>query len=533
MKIAFAQLNPIIGDIENNSKKAVQSAWKCYEQGAELVLFPELFLSGYPPLDLLFEEGFVERCFQTLVDLIPKLPPITIFLGLPTKVENQIGKPFHNSVAIITNNKLVSLQNKHLLPTYDVFDEKRYFLPGPVACHQMNGCKIGLFICEDMWAQSLIEGRRLYPDDPINALEKEHPDLVVVISASPFSRQKQALRETILQEIASRIKCPVASINQVGAQDSLLFDGGSCYVSSKKTLFRAKSFEEDVVVIDTSAPLLPLLSPEQELEKALVMGIRDYFHKQNFSQALLGLSGGIDSSLVAYLAVQALGAENVLGVLLPSKITSQESNEDALALAKNLKIETRTISIEEPIEGFLSALSYKPKAIDLPYENLQARVRGAILMTLANAEGRLLLATSNKSEVAMGYSTLYGDTCGALCPLGDLLKTELYALARLIPAIPKRVLTKVPTAELRIGQTDQESLPAYEILDPIIQELVVNNRSVESTAQKLKMSPELVKEVFIKIQRSEFKRRQIPPLLKVSAKAFNVGRVFPIVQKIM
>ena len=535
INIALAQLNPIIGDFQGNCEKALKAAWESHSQGAQLTIFPESFITGYQPLDLLFVEDFVENALQALKELLPKLPPTTFLIGLPTKNHKPFGKPLYNSVAVISKNKIVNFHHKKLLPTYDVFDEARYFVPGKIHCTEVDGTKIGILICEDMWSECTIDGRRLYLETPIHTLKEAQPDLVVVISASPFLPQKQIVREEILKEIAQTVQCPVASVNQVGGNDGLLFDGGSCYVTPDGAVLRNVSFEEKVFFINPQTASHDLLPPDVEIEKALVMGIRDFFHKQGFSKALIGLSGGIDSSVVAYLACKALGPENVLGVLLPSRFTTKESIHDAMQLAQNLHIETRTISIEKPLQGFLETLDYQPKEIDIPFENLQARTRGNILMTISNAERRLLLATSNKSEIAVGYFTLYGDACGAIAPIGDLFKTEVYKLALHLnmkkEIIPKSILTKAPTAELRPNQKDEDSIPHYSILDPILEELILNKASPQATAEYLNMPVELVVDVFTKLKSAEFKRKQSAPVLRVSQQAFNLGRLMPIVER--
>ncbi len=534
MKIALAQLNPVIGDIQGNCAKALHHAHLAYKSGVDLIIFPELFISGYPPLDLLLQQGFVERCESALNELVKELPPCACIIGLPTNNKSIQGKHHKNSVAIIEKNTITGMQHKALLPTYDVFDEARYFSEGEALTHTILGKKIGVLICEDMWAKVPLQEKVLYNIDPLNNFQQNPLDLVVVISASPYNVHKPAIRELLLKDINSHCKCPVASVNQVGAQDGLLFDGNSCYVHRNGNIERAKSFDEEVFIPGESIAS-PLLTNFAELEKGLVLGIRDYFWKLGFKQALIGLSGGVDSSLVAYLATQALGSKNVFGVLLPSRYTSKESNEDALELARRLDIKTSTFSIESSLEAITQTIKYTPKSQDLPFENMQSRVRGLLLMSLSNIHGSLVLCTSNKSELAVGYSTLYGDSCGALAPIGDLLKTELYSLCKEInhrkSVFPESVLTKAPTAELRPGQTDQESLPPYEILDSIITELVVNKRSVLETATRLHMPTDLVADISRKIQRAEYKRRQAPLILRVSSCAFNVGRVVPIVEK--
>lgn len=536
MKIALCQLNPTVGAIQENSLKALQALKTAYDQGAALALFPELFLLGYPAQDLLLNPAVIEECEKALCDLYEK-SPIPLIIGLPTTNQGDCGPIAHNSVALVEPGKSCQFYHKTLLPNYDVFSEPRYFLPGG---QQQNpfcfiGKKCAVLICEDIWAGEQHEERLRYLQDPTSSIGQV--DIVITLSASPFQRNKEALRKRLLKQLAEKLKAPVAFVNQVGGQDGILFDGGSTVVFPNGATIKTEQFQEEVFLVDLAnsnknVSKTVALNTTQELLQACVMGVRDFFQKQNFSKALLGLSGGIDSALVACIATLALGKENVEGVLLPSRFTSNQSTEDALALANEIGIRTKTISIEPVLTEYEKTLLLTE---GIAFENLQARIRGTILMTLSNQEGALLLTTSNKSELAMGYFTLYGDACGALAPLGDLLKREVYEIANYLHTtmgwIPKSILNREPTAELRPGQKDSDSLPPYSILDILVDLFVCNNSTLEEVLRHGQFDLKSVKQVYNSIQRMEFKRRQCPTVLKVSPKAFCCGRTYPIVNK--
>lgn len=535
MRIALCQLNPTVGAIQSNRHKALKALEEAHAAGADLALFPELFISGYPSQDLLLEPHFITACEEAL-NILAKNAPLPFVIGLPTRNRAPYGAPGLNSVALVEPQKLnahtsIQFHHKSLLPNYDIFSEPRYFAPGDSQTTvDFAGMRCALFICEDIWAEEAHEGRIRYPYDPTDNIHTV--DLIIAISASPFHRDKAALRNKVLLKLSQKTNTPVAFVNQVGAQDSILFDGGSSFVLPNGTITATSQFEENIVIVGEKSPTHSVSLPRTaELLKACVMGIRDYFKKQGFSKAILGISGGIDSAVVASLAVLALGHENVLGVLLPSRFTSKQSIDDALTLAHQLNIESSIISIEPALEQLHKSL----QTVDgVAFENLQARIRGTMLMTISNRDNRLLLATSNKSELAMGFFTLYGDACGALAPLGDLLKREVYELGHYLHEtegwIPQSILMKEPTAELRFEQRDSDSLPPYEILDDLVELFVVKNKTPLDAAEHLGIDHKLAASVYDSIGRCEYKRRQCAPILKVSLKAFGCGRNYPIVR---
>ncbi|MDB6082066.1 MAG: synthetase [Chlamydiia bacterium] len=544
MRICISQLNPTIGAIAQNTAKIIQEIHSARNENADLIIFPELAICGYPLEDLLEHAGFIEAMEVALEEIITHTQSITVILGLPRNAKDYKDKPFYNSAAVIENQKLLGYQDKTSLPTYDIFDERRFFRP---AAEQMvwdiKEKKIGITICEDIWSFLDPSRQESYPYDPLSYFEKAAVkiDVLINISASPYAVDKLKRRMNVLQTAAMRVNCPLIFCNQVGAQDGIIFDGTSSVMSASGTpLLQAKSFTEDHLVFDLEAlqpSLIPIEDPAAELFSALVMGLRDYFIKQGFKKACLGLSGGIDSSLVACIAVAALGKENVTGVLLPSRFTSIESTEDALYVAGNLDIDTLEIPIEQIFTSCLDTLHpiFGEKSFDIVEENLQARIRGTLLMSLANKEGCLLLNTSNKSELAVGYSTLYGDTNGAISVIGDLLKRQVVQVSEWIMHtfgwIPPRIIQKAPTAELRENQKDSDSLPEYSILDSIIEEYVVHSLFPDAIAEKCHSSKEFVAEIIHKIHLNEYKRRQCPFALRVSEKAFSTGRKVPIVHR--
>jgi len=542
MRICISQLNPTIGAIGANTQKIIHEIALAKKEKATLIIFPEMAIPGYMPDDLLLYTPFIDRIEQALNEIITHTTSIAVIVGLPRRSENILNKALCNSAAVIMNGKLLGFQDKALLPTYDVFDERRYFRPAPQEkIWEIGGKRIGITICEDIWPNSGVAGQEHYPVDPLAVFEKEKPDLLINISASPYSEGKIETRKEVAKACVKRLHCPMILCNQVGGQDGLLFDGTSVVFSKEGELLQqAMSFAQDHLLfdLDQSTPITPVTEKgAPELFYALVMGLHDYFVKQGFTKAVLGLSGGIDSSLVACIAVQALGKENVLGVLLPSRYTSTQSTEDALAVASNLSVNTMEVSIENPYQALLDNLHslFNGQDHGVVAENIQARVRGTLLMAISNKEGYLLLNTSNKSELAMGYTTLYGDSCGSISVIGDLLKCQVYDIANWVMKttgwIPPRILEKEPTAELRHNQKDSDTLPEYSILDPIIEASVVEMKSAEDIATQLSLPLPFVLDIIQKIHAAEYKRRQCPFQLRVSDKAFSVGRRVPIVEK--
>lgn len=541
MHILLAQLNLTVGDVEGNAAKIIQALDNARNQKADLVLFSEMCLSGYPPEDFLLLDHFMVKIQDALQKIIEASVHLTAIVGVPRVNPELNGKHLLNSAAVIQDGKLLGYQDKILLPTYDVFDERRYFEPGgKVKTWNLLGKKVAITICEDIWKHG--DGLSAsYQRDPVKELVAERPDLLLNLSASPFSILKFEYRKKVCQHAATTLGCPVLLCNQVGGNDSLIFDGHSLFVSHEGALIDfAKGFQEDSLMVDlTQTEPLNTHIPDhlEDLYQALVLGIRDYFHKSKFSKACLGLSGGVDSALVACLAVEALGPDNVLGVMMPSRFSSPGSLEDAKRLADHLKIETREIPIEPPFREYISLLAphFQEKPFDATEENLQARIRGMILMALSNKLGYIVLSTGNKSELAMGYSTLYGDMCGGLGAISDLTKQQVYALSKWInrrgEVIPWNTIDKPPSAELRPNQKDSDSLPDYEIVDNVLQAYIEEHLTPQQITERFSYPEELVEDLIIRIHRNEYKRRQAPPGLRISEKAFSVGRRFPIVQK--
>ncbi len=542
MKIGCAQINPIIGDFAGNCRKIVSFAREAHALGCALAVFPELCICGYPPMDLLEYDSFVEENLRALRRVQAEAPlGMGIVVGYVDRNRSGPGKGLVNAVSLIADGEILHTQAKTLLPTYDVFDEARWFEPSrerrPVS---FAGERIGFAICEDIWWETEPAPGLHYPVDPVADFLNAGATLIVSPSASPFHAGMMKVRLSLLSRIGKTSGVPVVYVNTVGANDSLIFDGRSMATSADGTLvFLGKGFEEELGIVDTSVPCSAVALPADglaETEAALVLGIRDYAAKCGFSRAHLGLSGGIDSALVAALAVEALGPANVGVFALPSRYSSPQSEEDAREIAKNLGLELKVLSIEGVFGSYLKTLKplFEGRAPDVTEENLQARIRGALLMAYSNKFQSLLLATGNKSELATGYATLYGDMCGGLAVIGDLLKTEVYALSRSINSrgrvIPERVLERAPTAELRPNQTDQDSLPPYEILDRILELFLIQNRSAEEIAAQ-GIDAALVKSVLHMVEKAEYKRRQAPPVLKVSPKAFGMGRRIPVARR--
>ncbi|QYM77767.1 NAD+ synthase [Horticoccus luteus] len=546
MRIGLAQLNPTVGDLAGNARKILAVYRQLVTQGAELIVFPELAVCGYPPRDLLFKRRFVSDVEETLRGLAAEIGEVPAVIGTVTKNVSGSGRPFFNTAAFCHRGVIPVNAHKCLLPTYDVFDEDRYFEPAPgptVVAH--NGHRIGITICEDIWTHPMINTRQLYRGvSPMNQLVAQKCDLMVNLSASPWHYDKGRVRHALVTDAARALGCPVVYVNAVGGNDELIFDGRSLAAdpAGRVTLGLA-AFREETAVIDTAAPsTTPVTAPtfsQPELANiydALVLGLRDYAHKSGFKRALIALSGGIDSALVAVLAREAFGAENLLGVSLPSAISSQHSRDDARVLAENLGIRFETIAIADAVAATESALGpiFADRPRDVTEENIQARIRGVLMMALSNKFGSLLLTTGNKSEVAVGYCTLYGDMAGGLAVISDVFKTQVYALSRWInrdrEIIPRHTIEKAPSAELRPDQVDQDSLPPYEILDAILKGYVEEGLSRRDLVERGFVEA-VVNDIARKVDLNEYKRKQAAPGLKITPLAFGVGRRIPIVQK--
>lgn len=539
MKIALAQINSKIADLKGNTKKILHYYQKAKSQNADIVIFPELALTGYPPLDLLENSDFIDKELSYLKSIAKEIESLACVLGYVDINENLKGKKLKNSAAFIHKRKIIKI-NKSLLPTYDIFDEARYFEPSlknnPIV---YKGEKIGITICEDIWADTeLLPDRFLYKFNPLENLIRKGVKTIINISASPFEKNKNYKKIKILSEIAKKNKIRIIYVNSVGANDELIFDGRSFILDEKgKINILMKDFEEDFYVFDTEKDISKFtLKKDQEIEeiyKAIICGIRDYFEKQNFSKAIIGLSGGIDSAVVACLAVKAIGNENVLGVMMPSRYTSEESINSVNELAQNLKIKILNLPIDEIYKSYLKTLSLNYKEIDITLQNIQSRIRGNLLMALSNKTGGLVLVTGNKSEISMGYCTLYGDTAGAIAPIGDVLKTDVYKIAEFInkeqKIIPEFIIKRAPTAELKPGQKDQDDLPPYEILDEIIKMYIEENIPISKISKKFK-DKNYVTSIIKRIEKNEYKRKQLPMCFKISAKSFGSGRKMPIVK---
>lgn len=541
MKIIVSQINPTIGDIRSNTEKVIKCISHAKKQDVDLILFPELTLCGYPPEDLVLHESFIDAMHDHLEQVVNASKNIVVIVGLVRRNVSHGEKPLLNSACIIQDQKILGFYDKWLLPTYDVFDERRYFEPGKALfTFNLHGKKVGITICEDIWQHAGYVDRTKYPRDPIIELSKENIDLMLNLSASPYRFTKSDLRVEVCQKAAKTLQASVILCCQVGANTQIIFDGYSVFVDEKGNLRSlGKGFEEDQMLVDLQNPFPVLKKKEETLEdlyRALVLGVRDYFHKFGFTKACLGLSGGIDSALVCCIAKEALGSKNVLAISMPSKYTTGQSKIDAEKLAKNLGVLFKEDYIDSLFTCFLENLNplFEGKKEDVTEENLQARIRGIILMALSNKHGYITLSCSNKSEAALGYTTLYGDSCGGLGVIGDVLKTDVYRLCRWInqekEIIPHSILEKDPSAELRVNQKDSDTLPDYAILDKILMEYVENYLSMDEIIQKYSLSKEMVWDIIRKIHRAEYKRRQGPPILRISKKAFGVGRRYPIVQ---
>ncbi|UWZ82665.1 NAD+ synthase [Occallatibacter riparius] len=545
MKIALAQIDPTIGDFTGNLAKIVEVSRRAAEQGARLAVFSELCVCGYLPADFLEKPSFLERC-RTAVDELAAATrelPVAILVGAALKAPEGAGKPAVNAAFLIDKGQILLEQHKRLLPFYDVFDEQRYFSAGnSQKVVELDGVRLAVSVCEDAWNDKNFWPQPIYSIDPIEELMAQHPQIHINISASPYWHGKRAVRRRMLSAIAKRDGIPVMLSNQVGGNDSLICDGSSLAINAQGQLVaQAKSFDEDLLIVDPfTAP--GIADPDEDDTEgayhALVLGTRDYVRKCGFKKAIVALSGGIDSALVAAIAKDALGAENVLGIGMPSPYSSQGSIDDSKRLAANLRIRFEVIGISNLFSGFTEALEpfFAGKAADLTEENIQPRIRGTLLMALSNKLGALVLTTGNKSEMAVGYCTLYGDMVGALAVIGDLMKLRVYALCRWLnrdgEVIPEAILTKPPSAELRPGQMDTDSLPPYEVLDPILEAYVERYETPEAIAETHGFSRDIVQQVVRLVERSEYKRQQAAPVLKVTSKSFGMGRRFPIAVKV-
>ncbi len=546
MRIIAAQINPTIGDFKGNTQKIIEAIERARSQ-AELIVFPELSLCGYPPEDLLLHPSFVDNQTTYLEKIITASKGLMVVVGLVRKNPSAQEKPLFNSAAIIQDGVLMGFEDKRLLPTYDVFDEARYFeRGGEVKIWKYQGKRIGVLICEDIWQHAGYVGYTHYAHDPVLDMMKLKPDLVINISASPYQFQKPSVRVEVCAKSAKSLSCPLILCCQVGGNDQLIFDGYSLCVDKLGQLRQvAKGFEADEMLIDLEVLDAQgkdlsrsfFCDPIEDLYKALVLGVRDYFHKSGVVKACLGLSGGIDSALVAVIAAEALGKENVLALSMPSIYSSPSSVTDAEVLAKNLQIELMHVPIEKPFNAFLDLMNprFKTGVVGITEENMQARVRGMILMAVSNQLGCIVLSTGNKSELAMGYCTLYGDMCGGLSVISDVTKEQVYLLARFINCkkeiIPQSSIDKAPSAELKPNQKDTDSLPDYPTVDKVLQSYVEECLSAEEIAGKHDLPLALVEGLIHRIHAAEYKRRQAAPGLRVTKKAFSIGRRYPIVQK--
>lgn len=536
MRIAIAQYNPRIGDFKGNVSKTIDFIERAKEEKCDLVVFPELSIIGYPPRDLLLRDAFIKDCYEAVDKLIPYTDNIGIIIG--TVIEDDGNYGLYNSALLISDGKIIGRVDKSLLPNYDVFEEARYFKPSEeVKCIEFKGKRLGISICEDIWNDEDIFGKRRYSRNILDELYSGSPDIFINLSGSPYYYGKHRVRMEMISHYAQKYGIPFVYANQVGGNDELVFDGSSVvYNSDGKLILHGKAFDEDLIIYDSESSYSELTGWEEDISwmyQGLILGVRDYFHKTGFKKTVLGLSGGMDSALVACIAAEALGAENVLGVFMPSRYTSRESREDAVSLAKNLGIEYRDIPINNVFDDYIKIFNHDGQITgDLAEENIQARIRGNILMFISNREGRLLLCPSNKSEIAVGYSTLYGDSCGGIAVIGDVLKTQVYDLSRYInqetEIIPNNIINKAPTAELRDNQKDEDSLPPYSILDEILKMYIENNEPVIEIIRK-GFDKDLVYRIINMIDKAEYKRRQIPPIIKLSDGDFGMGRRHPVV----
>lgn len=543
VKIALGQINPTVGDFSGNAARISDFSRRAQAAGAGLILFPELSICGYPPRDLVERPSFVAKNRETAERIAAEISSISIICGMVTPADSETGKSVMNSAALLQDGKLAFLQSKMLLPTYDVFDEMRNFAPArSQQLFPFCGNRMALTICEDAWNDKLFWPKRLYTVDPVESLIQSGGNFVLNISASPFWIGKRELRRDMLASIARQHKVPVAMVNQVGGNDSLLFDGSSLVLNREgQVIAQGRSFEEDLIYFDSSTltgEMHEQISGEEaSVYSALVLGTRDYVHKCGFTKAIVGLSGGIDSALTAVIAADAVGPENVIGVGMPGPYSSQGSIDDARALAKNLGIRFELLSINAAYEAYRKILEpvFSGHKEDVTEENIQSRARGTLLMALSNKFGAIVLSTGNKSELGVGYCTLYGDMVGGLAVISDVPKTLVYRLSHYVnlrsPVIPQASLEKPPSAELRPNQKDTDSLPPYEVLDSVLEDYVEDSHSAERIAADHGFDIETVRRIVRMVDRAEYKRQQAAPGVKISPKAFGYGRRFPIAAK--
>ncbi|BDC48614.1 NAD+ synthase [Bryobacterales bacterium F-183] len=544
MRLALGQINPTVGDLRGNAAKMLEYANRAAEGNASLVVFPELSLNGYPPRDLVEKPSFLARTEEVLLDFAAKAPKnITIITGYVGRPE-QTGRRVYNSAAVIRDGQILFHQNKVLLPTYDVFDEARYFLPGEQGrLFELDGKQVALTICEDAWNDRTFWKNRLYKRDPVEELFEQGAEIHVCINASPFSMGKRDMRRRLYRATARRFEIPVVYVNQVGGNDQLVFDGSSFAMdASGNVIAQAKSFEEDLVFCEpfagTGEQNWSCPEEAEAVYEALVLGTRDYIRKCGFRKVLIGLSGGIDSSIVASIAVEAVGKENVIGVGMPGPYSSDHSVKDARDMAERLGIRFELISINAGYQAINDTLApvFAGAKQDVTEENLQSRLRGVTLMALSNKWGALVLTTGNKSELAVGYCTLYGDMCGGLAVISDVPKTLVYDISRIANRrlgnpIPENVFVKPPSAELRPDQKDTDSLPEYPVLDAILEGYIEHYKTPQEIADDIRQPVALVRDIINKVDRNEYKRQQAAPGLRVTSKAFGIGRRFPIAQR--
>jgi NAD+ synthase/NAD+ synthase (glutamine-hydrolysing) len=546
MRIALGQINTTIGDFAGNVNRMIQMARDASARKADIIVFPELAVSGYPPRDLVEKPSFVARSENELARLAAETRdlPITVICGYVSAAAANTGKAAANSAAVLRGGEVLFRQTKMLLPTYDVFDEARYFMPAESqSLFSLGKQKVALTICEDAWNDKQFWERRLYQRDPVEELLHGGGDVLISINASPFHMGKRQLRREIFSAAAKRHGVPVVYVNQVGGQDSLVFDGSSFAMNAAgEVCAAAKSFDEDLVLFDSEAYTCDrhdnLPDDCESVYEALVLGTRDYLRKCGFKRVLLGLSGGIDSSLTAVIAVDAVGPENVTGISMPGPFSSEGSITDARAMAQALGIRFEVVPISAAYDQMLKSLDpvFGDVPRDVTEENIQARLRGVTLMALSNKWNALVLTTGNKSELAVGYCTLYGDMCGGLAVISDVPKTLVYELSRVgnrrhPGAIPESVFTKPPSAELRPDQKDSDSLPEYDVLDPMLRAYIEENQTPAQISAEQNLPIELVRDVMRKVDRNEYKRQQAAPGLKVTSKAFGIGRRYPIAQR--
>lgn len=540
MKIALGQINPVIGDIESNKKKIEEIYWKGCSDGADLVIFPELAICGYPPQDLIEKEWFRKKVRLATEELASKTGGIGLVFGTITEEYDKVGTGIYNSAVLCYNGEIKFTQNKTLLPNYDVFDEVRYFESAKdVHVHQFKGEKLGISICEDIWNDADYWKQRRYEKDPVQRLVDKGATVMINVSASPYAYGRRAERFQMLSKLTQVDQLPLAYVCCVGAQTDLVFDGASmCYNSKGELCKVGKTYQEDYFIFDTEEKYTPIEefegSFEEEVYNSLVLGVKDYARKTGFRNAILGLSGGIDSALVAVIAAEAFGPDNVKVLMMPSQFSSEGSVKDSEKLISNLGISSLNISIQPVFESAKNVLkpAFDGKEEDVTEENLQSRIRGLYLMAMSNKFGSMLLTTGNKSEIAVGYATLYGDMCGALAVIGDVYKTEVYKLAKYInrngEVIPENIITKAPSAELRPDQKDEDSLPPYNTLDTILKMYLEEYKELDEISEVIG-DDELVRQTLRLVDLNEFKRKQAAPVLRVSTKAFGYGRRFPIV----